>query len=90
MDGLCGKRRAGYRYRRGLASCRTRTKDGGQYSHRRGLQIDGRMKKEEKSTAKIRQREQEVEDADKVVVASGVTVGKFRLFRAALLRSQGT
>ena len=39
---------------------------------------------EEESTAITRQRKREAEEADKVV-ASGVTVGQLRRFRAALL-----
>ena len=42
--------------------------------------------REEKENAAItRQRKREAEEADKVVVASGVTVGQLRRFRAALL-----
>ena len=40
---------------------------------------------EEESAAITRQRKREAEEADKVVVASGVTVGQLRRFRAALL-----
>ena len=41
-------------------------------------------RKEEESAAITRQRKREAEEADKVVVASGVTVGQLRRFRAAL------
>ena len=40
---------------------------------------------EEESAAITRQRKREAEEVDKVVVASGVTVGQLRRFRAALL-----
>ena len=40
---------------------------------------------EEESAAITRQRKREVEEADKVVVASGVTVGQLRHFRTMLL-----
>ena len=42
-------------------------------------------REEEESTAITRQKKREAEEADKVVVASGVTVGQLRRFRAALL-----
>ena len=42
-------------------------------------------KQEEETAAKTRQRKREAEEADRVVVASGVTVGQLRRFRAALL-----
>ena len=42
-------------------------------------------REEEESAAITRQRKREAEKADKVVVASGVTVGQLRRFRAALL-----
>ena len=42
-------------------------------------------REEEESAAITRQRKRETEEADKVVVASGVTVGQLRFFRAALL-----
>ena len=44
-----------------------------------------RRREEEESAAITRQRKREAEEADKVVVASGVTVGQFRRCRAALL-----
>ena len=43
-------------------------------------------REEEKSAAITRQRKREAEEADRVVVASGGTVGQLRRFRAALLR----
>ena len=42
-------------------------------------------REEEESAAITRQRKREAEEADKVVVASGVTVGQLRRFRAALV-----
>ena len=42
-------------------------------------------REEEESAAITRQRKREAEEADKVVVASEVTVGQLRRFRAALL-----
>ena len=42
-------------------------------------------KEEEESVAITRQRKREAEEADKVVVVSGVTVGQLRSFRSALL-----
>ena len=45
-----------------------------------------RWRDKEESVAIIRLRKREAEEADKVVVASGVTVGQLRRFRAALLR----
>ena len=42
-------------------------------------------REEEENAAIARQRKREAEYADKVVDASGVTVGQLRLFRAALL-----
>ena len=41
--------------------------------------------RDEESAAITRQRKREAEEADKVVVGSGVTVGQLRRFRAALL-----
>ena len=47
--------------------------------------------KEDESAAQNWQRKREAEEADKVVVASRVTVGESRRFRAALLgSSQGS
>ena len=40
---------------------------------------------EEETAAITRQRKREAEEADKAVIASGVTVGQLRRFRAALL-----
>ena len=42
-------------------------------------------REEEESAAITRQKKREAEEADKVVVASEVTVGQLRRFRAALL-----
>ena len=42
-------------------------------------------REEVESAAITRQRKREAEEADKVVVASGVTVVQFRRFRVALL-----
>ena len=44
-----------------------------------------RWRDEEESADMTRQRKREAEEIDKVVVASGVTVGQLRRFRPALL-----
>ena len=47
-------------------------------------------RKEEESAAEIWMRKREAEEADKVVIISGVTVEQLRRFRVVLLRlSQG-
>ena len=43
-------------------------------------------RKEEESAAITRQRKREAEEADKIFVASGVTVEQLKRFRAALLK----
>ena len=50
-----------------------------------GRRFMAERRDEEESAAITRQRKREAEEADKVVVASGVTVGQLRRFRAALL-----
>ena len=57
---------------------------GGRYSHRGGRRFMAGWRDEEESAAITRQRKREAEEVDKVV-ASGVTVGQLRRFRAALL-----
>ena len=52
---------------------------------RRGLEVYGREVRREEKASENRQREREAEGADKVEVASGVTVASLRHFRAALI-----
>ena len=44
-------------------------------------------RKEDKMEAETRQRKKEVEEAERVVFAPGVTAGKLRRFKAALISS---
>ena len=50
-----------------------------------GRRFMAEWRKEEESAVITRQRKREAEEADNIVVASGVTVGQLRHFRAALL-----
>ena len=50
-----------------------------------GRKIMAGWREEEESAAIIRQRKREAEEADQVVIASGVTVRQLKRFRAALL-----
>ena len=52
---------------------------------RRGLQVYGVWVKEEKKASENRQRKREAEEADKVGVAHGLTVGSLRHFRVTLI-----
>ena len=82
MDGLCGRRRAGFWHWKAATLERGAWDDTVIEGGRRFM---AGWREEEENAAISRQRKREAEEADKVVVASGLTVGQLIRFRAALL-----
>ena len=85
MNGLYGRRRSGFWHWRGLESYRLERGAWDDTVIEEGRRFMAGRKEEEESAAITWQRKSEAEEADKVVVAPGVTVGQLRRFRAALL-----
>ena len=87
IDGTRDRGSPGVWHHGGLEYRRTRHLGVVQHGIRRGLQVYGRIGEGKGKASENRQRKREPEEADKVEVAPGVTVGSLRRFRAASLES---